>query len=191
MPTKRTILIVLGLVALVVGFWLGRPPVSMEKPVPVPRMARALLELREDRLCPKAGGPPFTGIIYEQTTEGRLLTELPAKDGKVHGIARGWHENGQLEVEEHFENGISSGLRTRWHPNCQKRSTTTIVKGILEGPFTEWHDNGQLALQMNLENGKGEGLCQAWHPDGRLKSKVTLKNGEPVKTEYFTSAGNP
>lgn len=187
MPTKRTIFIALGLVAIAVGFWLGRPSAPVGKPVPVPRIARALLELREDRLCPKTGGPPFTGIIYEQTTEGRVLTELPAKDGKVHGIARGWHENGQLEVEEPFENGISNGVRTRWHPNGQKRSSTTIVNGILEGPYSEWHENGQLALQMNIENGKGEGICQAWQPDGKLKSKVTLKNGDPVKTEYFTS----
>lgn len=191
MPTKRVIFITLAVVAIFIGFWLGRPPVTEEKSVDVPRIARALLELREERLCPKAGGPPFTGIIYEQTTNGKLLTELPAKEGKVHGIARGWHENGQLEVEEPFENGVSNGIRTRWYANGKKRSTATIVNGVLEGPFTEWHENGQLARQMNLAEGKGEGLCEAWNPDGTLKSKVILKNGEPVKTEYFTSTGTP
>lgn len=169
------------------GLWLAAPQSSTPAPKAEPRIARLLLELKDGRLCPKAGGGPFTGIMYEQTTEGRLLSEIPLTEGIVHGIARGWHQNGELEVEEPFENGKSHGLRTRYHPNGKKRSEATIIQGNLEGPFTEWHENGQIAVRMTMVEGKGEGLCEAWHPDGKLKSKVTLKNGEPIHTEYFTS----
>ena len=190
---NRTFILRVSLACLVIaagglGLWMAAPESWTPAPKAPPRIARLLLELKDGRLCPKAGGGPFTGVMYEQTTDGRLLSEIPLKEGIVHGIARGWHENGQLEVEEPFENGRSHGLRTRFHLNGKKRSQATIVEGVLEGPFTEWHDNGQLAVRMEMVHGKGEGLCEAWQPDGKLKSKVTLKNGEPVKTEYFTSA---
>jgi antitoxin component YwqK of YwqJK toxin-antitoxin module len=191
MPNNRTFILLASLTCLLltaggIGLWLAAPESSTPTPKVVPRIARLLLELKDGRLCPKAGGGPFTGIMYEKTTAGRLLSEIPLNEGIVHGIARGWHENGQLEVEEPFENGHSHGLRTRYHPNGKKRSQATIVKGSLEGPFTEWHENGQLAVRMNMADGKGEGLCEAWHLNGKPKSKVNLKNGEPIQTEYFT-----
>ena len=191
MLNKRTFILLASFACLLLaagglGVWMAAPESSTPAPKAVLRIARLLLELRDGRLCPKAWGGPFTGIMYEQTTEGRLLSEIPLKEGVVHGIARGWHENGRLEVEEPFENGKSHGLRTRYHPNGKMRSQATIVKGSLEGTFTEWYENGQLAVRMDMADGKGEGLCEAWHPDGKLKSKVTLKNGEPIQTEYFT-----
>lgn len=186
------LLIFLGCLAAVVllgagfGVWIAAPQ-SSSHPGSVPRIARLLMETRDGKLCPKAGGGPFTGIMYEQTSDKRLISEVPLKEGVVHGMARGWHDNGQLEVEEPFENGFSHGLRTRWHPNGKKRSEATIVHGELHGAFTEWHENGQIAVRMELVHGKGEGACEAWHPDGRPKSKVTLKNGIPVHTEYFSN----
>ena len=147
------------------------------------RVPRSTVDLRDGALKLKGSTSPFTGIMFEQAQGGQRISEVPVWRGKVHGIARGWHSNGQLEVEEPFINGLSNGLRTRWHPNGKIRSTTTIVKGVLNGPYTEWHDNGQKALEMTLLNGKGEGLSQAWQPDGTPKSKVTLKAGEPIKTE--------
>ncbi|MFZ4764993.1 MAG: toxin-antitoxin system YwqK family antitoxin [Roseimicrobium sp.] len=152
-------------------------------PKAVVRLARDEVHLVDNRLCPKAGGGPFTGVMFERAVGGRILTEVPVLDGQVHGVARGWHDNGQLEVEESFVHGVSNGIRTRWFPNGQKRNTATIVNGQLDGPYQEWHENGQLALRMTLVAGKGQGPCEAWHADGRMKSRVELKDGEPVATE--------
>ena len=175
----------LVLAAVAVGLWLANSPED-RRAAPAPRIARALIELRDGKLCPKVGGPPFSGVMYEQTTKGQLLTEVPVREGVVHGVAHGWHENGQMEVEEIFVNGVSHGVRRRWHPNGRQRNEATIVNGLLHGPYTEWHDNGQVALRMNMVEGTGEGESEAWLPDGRLKSRITLRKGQPVKTEYFT-----
>ena len=152
------------------------------------RAPRSAVELRDGLLRLKTVTGPFTGVMFEQAQGGGLLNEVPVWRGKVHGIARGWHPNGQLEVEEHFINGLSDGVRTRWHPNGVKRSTTTIVKGVLNGPYVEWHDNGRKALEMTLVNGLGEGPSESWYPDGRLKSKVVLKAGEPIRVEQAEPA---
>ncbi len=174
------------LVAITLGLWLASPR-EWRQTKEVPRIARSLLTLKDGRLCSKESGAAFTGIAFERTVDGVTLSEIPLQNGIIHGLAKRWHENGKIELEENFAEGVSDGLRTRWHLNGQKRSTTMIVKGVLEGPYTEWHDNGQLALQMHLEEGKGEGLSEAWFPDGKPKSKVTLKNGEAIETKYFTS----
>lgn len=183
---RRAGLGLLVVAAAGVGLWMAAPKSRTPVPSELPRIARSLLELRSGKLCPKSGGGPFTGLMYEQTTEGTLISEIPLEEGIVHGLARGWHDNGRLEVEEPFENGVSNGLRTRWHPNGNKRSQASIVNGVLHGPFTEWHDNGQVAVRMEMVDGQGEGLVEAWNPDGTLKSRITLANGEPVQSDFFS-----
>jgi hypothetical protein len=37
---------------------------------------RQEIELRDGCLVRKTGGTPFTGMMYEQTAEGRRLTEV-------------------------------------------------------------------------------------------------------------------
>lgn len=159
--------------------------------LPVVSLPREELAVRDGRLARKSGGGPFTGVMFEKTADGRKLTEVPVKNGHVHGIARGWHDNGQLEVEETFEDGVSNGVRTRWYPSGEKRNTATIVNGVLEGPYTEWHANGQVALRMDLVHGKGQGLCESWFPDGRLTSRITLEEGKPIKTELLAADSIP
>lgn len=154
--------------------------------LPTKRVPRAEIVLRDGVLRVKGSERPFVGVMIEQANGGRLLSEIPVWRGKVHGIARGWHPNGHLEVEERFVSGVSQGVRTRWHENGTQRSTATIVNGVLEGPYTEWHDNGQKALEMTLVHGLGEGQSLAWHRDGKLKSKVTLQAGKPIATEYLS-----
>lgn len=158
------------------------------RPVVVPsEMQRASLELKDGRMITRNHGLPFSGIMFEQTMSGQRLTEVPLKEGIVDGLARGWYENGQLEVEEHFQNGVSNGIRKRWYQNGKPRNEAMITDGRLNGSYKEWHDNGVQSVSMTLVKGRGQGLCEAWHPNGNLKSRVTLENGEPVKKEYFPS----
>jgi antitoxin component YwqK of YwqJK toxin-antitoxin module len=190
--TGRAIAAGIVLAALAAGgFWLAGKRNAGRPATPVVEVPRQEVELRDGQLVRKADGAIFSGVMFEQAAGGRRITEVPVKDGRVHGIARGWHDNGQLEVEEPFEDGVSHGVRTRWHPNGQKRNEATIVRGLLEGPFTEWHDNGQLATRMTLAAGKGEGVCETWDPDGRLKSRVTLRNGAPMENEVASRSAEP
>lgn len=188
MQTKRKLVlgaVVAGAIAFSAFFLLRR-----SEPVPG-ELPRAALVLKDGRLCIRDSGTPFTGLVFEQTTAGQRLTELPVREGIVQGVAKGWYDSGAKEVEENFENGISSGVRRRWHENGQLKNEATILNGELHGPYTEWHDDGTLAVRMNNVHGKGEGLCEAWHPGGAPKAKVTLAAGKPVTKEYFPNPGAP
>ena len=189
MQTKRKLVlgaVIAVAVVAVSSYFLLRPA----EPVPgeLPRMA---LVLKDGRLCLKDGGPPFTGIVFEQAAGGQRLTELQVREGIVQGLAKGWFDSGAREVEEHFENGVSNGIRKRWFENGKQKNEATIVNGELHGPYTECHNDGTLAVRMSNVHGKGEGLCEAWHPGGAPKAKVTLAAGKPVTKEYFPNPGAP
>lgn len=158
----------------------------LRRPAPVAgELRRADLTLTDGKLFPTGGGEPFTGIMFEQTSTGQRLSAIPVREGVIEGVAYGWHENGQKEVEETFAAGVSNGIRTRWYPDGKKKSEATIVKGELQGAYTEWHENGQVAIRMNLDHGKPDGLCEAWNPDGSRKSSVMQDHGKIVKQEFF------
>jgi hypothetical protein len=183
-PRGRAVIFLLAAVGLALGLWLWLRPTISEPLVEVPRSEVALHNgLLALKTTPDQ---PFTGVMVEKAVGGRLLTKVPVARGKVHGLSQGWHDNGQLEVEENFVDGTSHGPRKRWHANGQKKSEASIVQGVLEGEFREWHDNGQLAVVMPMKAGKGEGVCEAWFPDGKPKSRVVLKDGQPVETNYFS-----
>ena len=175
--TRWRLLILLTLVVIGALLWHGSRP-------PPQRHPKADLVQRDGVWHLKANDAPFTGIMFEQSDKGLILTEVPLSEGLAHGIARGWHTNGQLEVEEPFVKGKSHGTRTRYHANGKVRSIATIAEGVLQGPFREYHDNGQLAVEMALVDGKGQGPSRAWHPSGLLKAEVTLVDGEPTATSY-------
>lgn len=135
---------VMAVALLRAALWLNRRKAAEPVASSITQVPRQEIELRDGRLVLKSGHVPFTGVMFEQTSDGRRLTEVPVKEGRVHGLARGWHENGKLEVEEFFKDGVSDGVRTRCYPNGNQRNTATIVGGTLDGPYTEWHENGQL-----------------------------------------------
>lgn len=171
------------LVAL--GYFVSRPEVL--------RFDKSDLQRRDGVWQVKSSGETVTGILveYDPQNAEQLISEIPLKEGLAHGVARGWHPNGQLEVEEPFVNGKSHGTRTRYHANGQVRSVATIVEGVLQGSFKEYHDTGQLAVEMTLVDGVGQGSSRAWFPSGQLKAKVVLKDGEPEEAEYFEDATLP
>lgn len=152
---------------------------------------RSELELREGVLFVKGESTPFEGTMVEVFPGGVRRIAIAIQDGRPHGISRGWYENSQLEVEEHFVHGVSHGLRTRWFANGVRKSEAQIADGKVEGTFTRWHENGQLAVEARMVGGVADGLSKAWHPTGKLKSRVVLKRGEVVEREFFDQQGKP
>lgn len=183
---RRRLVAVVAIVAVAVVVFRPQQP---DQPAEV---TRDQLEMREGRMYLPDDTRPYSGRLvewYDGRPGGQRRSELEVHDGRIDGLARGWHANGQCEVEEHFVKGVSHGTRTRWYPNGRMRSQASIVGGSLHGPFVEWHDNGTKAVGMNMVSGKADGRVEAWHPDGSRKSVVTMRHGEVVDREYFPPAG--
>lgn len=181
---RRTFAVAAGILLAAAGVTVY---LRMNKPDWPAEVTIAELEKREGRLYLRGESRPYSGLLVEDYVgEGAgRKSELEIRDGRIHGRGRGWHENGQLEVEEHFVDGVSHGTRTRWYANGSRRSEAAIVGGALNGPYREWHENGTLAVAMNMVSGKPDGLVEAWHPDGSPKSRVMMKEGEILNREFF------
>lgn len=176
---------VLGL-AIVAGVLSTRPERGPAESIPEPpELRRDQLELRDGVLYALGAPAPFDGVMAESFSDGTKRVAIEIRAGKPHGLSRGWHENGQLEVEEQFVAGVSHGLRTRWYASGSKKSEAHIVDGKIEGVFTRWHENGPKAAVVRMVGGVPHGLSEAWHPSGARKSRAVLDAGEVVSREFF------
>ncbi|PHV27789.1 hypothetical protein CSQ93_12610 [Janthinobacterium sp. BJB426] len=101
------------------------------------------LEPSEDYLLMCYAGIPFSGIAFENDTDGVLITETSFIDGQKNGISRQWSVASRLIREEWF------------------------ALNALHGPAHEWHDNG-----ARKSDGRYElGICileQVWDAQGTL-----------------------
>lgn len=148
-------------------------------------VTRGELDLRAGVLHLRDEDRPFSGTVLEKFPNGANRVAIEIRDGRPHGRSRGWHENGQLEVEEHFIHGISNGPRQRWYDDGARKSEARIVDGKIEGIFTRWHENGKKAAVIMMKNGVAHGLSEAWTPAGTLKARVVMKDGEVVERSFF------
>lgn len=155
---------------------------------PIHEALRSDLALRDGVLYLHDNPKPFSGTLVENYAPGKRKLAIEIRDGKAHGVSRGWFENGQQEVEELFVNGVSNGLRTRWYENGARRSVEHVEQGKLVGQYIEWHDNGQKAVDMTLDAGQPNGVVEAWHRSGMLKSRSRMDHGKLVEREFFTDS---
>ena len=83
-----------------------------------------------------------------------LMREVVFVDGKRHGMAREWHENGQLALEIGFVNGNIDGQRLQWFSDGSQRSEENFQNGKRHGKATAWTRNGEVVSQVTYENDK-------------------------------------
>lgn len=150
---------------------------------------RSALELRDGVLYARGEAQPFKGQIVDYYPDHTRKLVLDVKDGRLDGHSLGWHENGQMEVDENFVRGVSHGPRTRWYANGKVKSQGQVEHGAMIGSYVEWHENGQKAAEMTLRDGKPDGVVQAWHPSGLPKSRSEFRDGEMVAREFFPDPG--
>jgi len=178
-PSWRRRLLGLGtLVALAFVTWGVRE--KLAPPAPPATALRADLTLRDGALHLRASAQPFTGLLVEDWRPGQRRTEVGIRDGRAHGLSRGWFENGRLEVEETFVRGVSHGTRTRFFPDGAKKSAVKIRDGQLADTFREWHPNGRLARETPLVAGVPHGEVRSWDEQGQLTGTARVEHGQRV-----------
>ena len=173
---RRRLTGIVTLVAIVFVTWAVR-----EWRAPAPETAtRAELDLRDGILFRQGATQAFSGLLIEEWKPGRRRTEVAIRDGRAHGLSRGWYEKGQLEVGERFVRGGSHGTRTRWYADGVKKSEVRIRDGQMVGVFREWHPNGRLARETPLEAGVAHGEVRGWDAQGQLAGTALVEHGKLV-----------
>ncbi|SMO82273.1 hypothetical protein [Gracilimonas mengyeensis] len=79
------------------------------------------------------------------------------------GIKRTYYPNGEIEIEQSFENGLPDGQKTIYYPNGQVMIAESYKQGEREGPSI-WYDRR-----------------------GRIKREYQYANGHPIDTCYYYS----
>ena len=101
---------------------------------------------------PETGGVTHVGNYLHGEMDGRwieynpdtgyILTEQTYREGVLHGSARQYYSDGQLQIDMNFENGVA------------------------QGPYQAYYPGGQLQVEDNLENGSYSSQVKMYYEDG-------------------------
>ncbi|WP_317380719.1 DUF3592 domain-containing protein [uncultured Intestinimonas sp.] len=80
-------------------------------------------------------------VAYDPDT-GYILTEQTYREGVLHGPAKQYYSNGQLQIDMNFEDGVA------------------------QGPYKAYYPSGQLQVEDNLEHGSYSSQVKMYHEDG-------------------------
>jgi len=120
---------------------------------------------------------PFTGTAYDEFPNGKKKTNVPIKNGKIHGSVKEWTQNGKKIYEADYENGLQSGMERQWYANGNKKLEIAYTAGKTHGVCTEWFKNEQKKSEGRFVDGREEGEHQWWYDNGKMDELVFYKNG--------------
>ena len=94
---------------------------------------------------------PFTGTTIDYFEDGRKMCEVSFKDGRMHGVARSWHQNGTKSDETHWLNGARHGKSCDWFENGEVKVEADFEYGVLMKK-TEWDAEGNVIKRFERQD---------------------------------------
>ncbi len=107
--------------------------------------------------------------------EQRPMLSITWYEGKIHGLAKTWYENGVQESQREICNNSKTGLSTAWYRDgslmlIEEYDQNKLVKGeyFKKG---EKHPTSQIFI--------GDGTATLYDPDGNFLHRIAYHNGAP------------
>lgn len=145
--------------------------------------------------------------------DGTKKSEIPYdSQGKIHGTAKWWNEdgtplaeadythgqlNGRLirymekvgvkQSEDHYVNDVQHGLSIEWDYDGVKVREQVYENGLLHGKSLRWYHNEQLMEEGSYVNGMMEGEWLYYDIAGNVIGRGDFTNGSGVKKIYSPS----
>ena len=142
----------------------------------------AFTQTRELQEC-KSEQDKISGCVekeYDGVYGARLWVETPYQNGKKHGIAKRYYENGKLASEIPYKNGERHGVQKWYYENGNLRYEIPYKNGKPHGVEKEYYENGNLWYETPYENGEWHGVEKAYYENGNLQAQVNYENGSAV-----------
>jgi antitoxin component YwqK of YwqJK toxin-antitoxin module len=99
-------------------------------------------------------------------------------DTVTNGVSKGWYDNGQLAILEHYEDNKRHGKHTQWHYNGELFQECHYEDGCLNGKFIKWYKDSKFKeLECYYKNSVKDGLYQTWYKSGNENNRHYYKNG--------------
>lgn len=120
------------------------------------------------------------GIAKRYYENGKLASEIPYKNGEPHGALKYYDDNGKLMSEASYENGKPHGMLKKYYENGNLEYETPFENGEQHGVAKEYYENGNVSYEAPYENGKLHGVVKQYYENGSLQAQVTYENGNIV-----------
>jgi antitoxin component YwqK of YwqJK toxin-antitoxin module len=111
------------------------------------------------------------------------------KAGKPNGIARYYHGNGKLFMENTFTNGKEDGMQVTLFENGKTAMEIPYLDGKLNGVEKDYYESGSIKAEYHYSNDKAIGLNKGYYESGKLKWEATFVKGKEtgIAKEYYES----
>lgn len=106
-----------------------------------------------------------------------------------HGLATGWHANGQMRIQGVYDHDQPNGQFTWWYENGQEEVTGNFKDGLKEGLWVWRHPNGQKSMMGESKLGAATGIWYKWQDDGKLTEKTDFTATVVPKPAIANEAG--
>jgi antitoxin component YwqK of YwqJK toxin-antitoxin module len=94
-------------------------------------------------------GRPFTGVAFEQTSEGKLISEIAFVEGVKEGQTREWYTTGAQRFEKNYRYNALHGEGREWLETGRLKKRTLHELGVLLEK-DEWDEEGNLIFMYRL-----------------------------------------
>jgi hypothetical protein len=148
--------------------------------------------------------PPRDGVVYEGDSlnfikktykEGYLASEEPFVNGRIHGEAKYYYQNGKLRRTIEYKDARRNGLFVYYYETGEKYSDEQYVNGKVNGVKHNYRKNGSLSMSCSFVDGKPVPPLEEYDAGGNKIKQPTVKftvSGGTLKMELsdrtFTSA---
>jgi antitoxin component YwqK of YwqJK toxin-antitoxin module len=97
--------------------------------------------------------------IYETFYPSGLIQQRESRKnyGTREGDRKYWYDNGQLWLEEFYQNGVLEGESKSYYRDGTPEQRGHYIQGKLDGIQEEWHPNGKLKSQEYYKYQRREG----------------------------------
>ena len=113
-------------------------------------------------VCTTRNFTPYTGIIKEEFSDGRLKVMAYFKDGRANGLRKEYYDNGQLKEESFYKNGKIDGL------------------------FVSYFKNGLIEQEAYYKDGKIDGRWKLYDQKGIVQNEKYYYEGNETANASYT-----
>ena len=167
----------------------------------------AEIEKRKDGLAYKRGDKsPYSGKAYEASLFGnkrhegnfknglkdglwiewdesqRKISQIPYREGKLHGISLHWGPVNRELYRYNYENGEEIELPEKTAGLVNLSELTSGIDGFSGEVFSLHHSNGEKLQQGTLVEGKRDGVWLEWDDMGVKKYELTSSSGRLLRS---------
>ncbi len=110
-----------------------------------------------------------------ESKSGKLLAELPFKDGFPNGPGKFYYDTGELKETATFLNGSRHGMEIAYYKTGEKMGEIIHENGLRQGLSRFFHKNGNIKSTTEYLDDNPLGKNLQYYENGKLKSESFIR----------------